>query len=62
MLMRKVLLSLEVTNSVSYTGNIGKGFKMDTLPLGLIFGVIGIAVFLLGFGFNINLAKQAIKE
>lgn len=61
-LIRKVLLSLEVTNSVSYTGNIGKGFKMDTLPLGLIFGVVGIAVFLVGFGFSINLAKQAIKE
>ncbi|WP_339047620.1 hypothetical protein [Candidatus Mesenet endosymbiont of Phosphuga atrata] len=62
MLIRKVLLSLEVTNSISYTGNIGKGFKMDTLPLGLIFGIVGVAIFLVGFRLNINLAKQAIKQ
>ncbi|XGA08563.1 MAG: hypothetical protein U0X86_000815 [Wolbachia endosymbiont of Xenopsylla cheopis] len=62
MLIRKVLLSLEVTNSISYTGNIGKGFKMDTLPLGLIFGVIGVAIFLVGFGLSINLAKQDIEK
>ncbi|WP_339045387.1 hypothetical protein [Candidatus Mesenet endosymbiont of Agriotes lineatus] len=62
MLIRKVLLSLEVTNSIGYTGNIGKGFKMDTLPLGLMFGVIGVAIFLVGFGLNINLADQTIKK
>ncbi len=58
MLIRKVLLSLEVTNTISYTGNLGKGFNMDTLPLGLIFGIVGIAVFLVGFILNMCVASN----
>lgn len=62
MLIRKVLLSLEATNSINYTGNVGVGFKMDTLPLGLIFGVVGIAIFLVGFGLTIKEQSKLISK